>query len=379
MVYIWRNLLQRKVRTLLSVLGVAVAIGGVVSLVSISDGMIESIDSHMEESGAALTVFSRDVADLLFSRVTGDDIKVMEALEGVEEVCRGNAMLLQKPNVGEGRESPGLLICFGRVPGERLMTRMQDQVIEGRLPAAPNEVLAGSVAAARIGLEVGDKIPLFRRKIDGIDEYEVVGLYASNTGWEETGVIVDARILQKQLGTGDSYHIVFVYTAPENVDRIQAAIEEKFPSLAAVPPGKLTSNFETQLDMMEDFTGLVIAIALAIGVLGVLNTMMMSVSERTREIGMLRALGWSRPLIARTIVLEGLLLSILGGAFGLVLGVAGTELLTSLWQGGGLVAAYHVGTFVEGMAVAVFVGVAAALYPAVRAANLRPVEALRYE
>jgi putative ABC transport system permease protein len=94
---------------------------------------------------------------------------------------------------------------------------------------------------------------------------------------------------------------------------------------------------------------------------------------------MLRALGWSRPLIARTIVLEGLLLSILGGVFGLVLGVAGTELLTSLWQGGGLVAAYHAGTFVEGMAVAVFVGVAAALYPAVRAANLRPVEALRYE
>jgi len=379
MIYIWRNLLQRKVRTLLSVLGVAVAIGGVVALVSISEGMIESIDSHMEETGAALTVFARDVADLLFSRVTTADIRVMEAIDGVDEVCRGNAMLLQKPDVGEGRESPGLLICFGRIPGERLMTRMEEQVVEGRLPARRNEVLAGSVAAARIGLKVGDRIPLFSRPVEGIDEFEVVGIYSSGTGWEETGIVVDARVIQQQIGTGDSFHIAFVYTAPENIERIQAEIEEKFPGLSAVPPGKLTSKFETQLDMMEDFTGLVIAIALAIGILGVLNTMMMSVSERTREIGMLRALGWSRSLIARTIMLEGLLLSVLGGAFGLVLGVGGTQLLTHYWQGGGLVASYHVSTFLEGMAVAVFVGVSAALYPAVRAANLRPVEALRYE
>jgi len=379
MIYIWRNLLHRKVRTLLSVLGVAVAIGGVVALVSISDGMIESIDSHMEETGAALTVFSGDVADLLFSRVTGEDIKIMESIDGVEEVCRGNAMMLQKPDLGEGRKPPGLLICFGRVPGERLMTRMKSQVVEGRLPERPNEVLAGSIAAARSGLEVGDRIPLFRRRVDGIEEFEIVGIYASGTGWEETGIIVDARILQQQLGTGDSYHIVFVYTAPQHVERIKAEIEELFPALVAVPPGKLTSRFETQLDMMEDFTGLVIAIALAIGILGVLNTMMMSVSERTREIGMLRALGWSRALIARTIVIEGLLISVFGGAFGIVLGVAGTEALTSFWQGGGLVASYHAVTFVQGMAVAVFVGVTAALYPAVRAANLRPVEALRYE
>ena len=288
-------------------------------------------------------------------------------------------MLLQKPDLGEGRKPPGLLICFGRVPGERLMNRMRDQVVEGRLPSARNEVLAGAVAAARNGLKVGDRIPLFRRPIEGIDEFEVVGIYASGTGWEETGIIVDARVIQQQLGTGDSYHIAFVYTAPEHMERVKAEIEEKFPALVAVPPGKLTSRFETQLEMMQDFTGLVIAIALAIGVLGVLNTMMMSVSERTREIGMLRALGWSRRLIARTIVIEGLMLSTLGGAFGLLLGVLGAEALTRMWQGGGLVAAYHATTFVEGMAVAMFVGVIAALYPAVRAASLRPVEALRYE
>ena len=121
------------------------------------------------------------------------------------------------------------------------------------------------------------------------------------------------------------------------------------------------------------------AIAIAIGVLGVLNTMMMSVSERTREIGMLRALGWPRSLIARLIVIEGLLLSILGGLLGLLLGWAGAQLLATYWQDGALEAVYKPSTFALGMGVALFVGVVAALYPAWRAANLRPVEALRYE
>jgi len=378
-IYIWRNLLQRKVRTLLSVLGVAVAIGGVVSLVSISEGMIESVDGHMEETGASLTVLSRGVADLLFSRVTNDDIARIEAMEGVTAVCRGNATLLQKPKVGEGRESPGILICFGRVPGERLMDRLKSRVTEGRLPRAPNEIAAGSIAAAQIGLKVGDRMKLFPRPYLGIEEFEVVGTYGSDTGWENAGIVMDARVIQAQLGQRDSYHIAFVYTTPEAAETVQKQIDDALPGLLAVPPGKLTSQFDGQLDIMEDFTALVVAIALSIGVLGVLNTMMMSVSERTREIGMLRALGWSRPLIARYIVLEGLMISVLGGAFGLLLGYLGTQLLTNVWQGGAIEAAYHPATFAKGMLVAVFVGVTAALYPAVRAANLRPVEALRYE
>ena len=107
--------------------------------------------------------------------------------------------------------------------------------------------------------------------------------------------------------------------------------------------------------------------------------MMMSVSERTREIGMLRALGWSRGLIIKAIVTEGVLLSVVGGIFGLGLGYAGTEVLIMVFPGGWLDALYQPSTFLFGGAVALTVGVLAAVYPAVRAANLRPVEALRYE
>jgi putative ABC transport system permease protein len=93
----------------------------------------------------------------------------------------------------------------------------------------------------------------------------------------------------------------------------------------------------------------------------------------------LRALGWTRSLIAKYILIEGLLLSILGGICGLIFGVLGSEFLVRFYQDGSLEAVYRQETFLKGMAVAVLVGVTAALYPAWRAANLRPVEALRYE
>ncbi|MHC4850097.1 MAG: ABC transporter permease, partial [Planctomycetota bacterium] len=110
MAYIWRNLLQRKVRTALSMLGVAASIAGVVALISVSDGMRQSIDDHMEETGASLTVIHRDAADLMFSRVPATALASIAALDGVEEVCGGNAYLLQRPDLGEGRKKPPIQV-----------------------------------------------------------------------------------------------------------------------------------------------------------------------------------------------------------------------------------------------------------------------------
>jgi putative ABC transport system permease protein len=366
--YIWRNLLLRKVRTGLSMLGVAVSVAGIVSLISVALGMKGSFDQYLEESGAALVVFKSDVADLIFSSVKTAEIEAIRAMDGVEAVARTNLHMARPP-------SPAplpVIFCFGRYPEERLMEKYRDLLVAGRLFQRRDEIVAAKYIARKMRWKIGEKVTLLGR------EFTVVGLYEPDIPWEN-GILVHAGFLAEQLGRKDSYSIVFVYATPATRDAVKREIEEKLPNLTAVPPSDLTKRFAEQLQIIDDFIIMITVIALVVGVLGVLNTMMMSVSERTREIGMLRALGWSKGRVVMTILIEGVLLSILGGALGLVLGVLGTEALVSAFEDAFLVSNYEFSTFVKGAVVALIVGVLAALYPALRAAGLKPVEALRYE
>jgi len=377
--YVWRNLFQRKVRTGLSMLGVSVSVAGIVALISVAHGMRASLDTYMADSGASLLVFSRGRADLAFSQVSLEEIERIEKIEGVEEVSRANFDMAMFPKLGEGHKPMPILLCFGRIPGERIMERYGDMLLDGRMPQDPSEILVGTFAAEESSLKVGDRVPLYRKQHLGIAEYEVVGIYESDITWENGGIIIDARVLQDVLGKPDSFNLIFLYTATKNREAVKERIEKEFEHLVAIAPDQFTNRFAAQMEMIDHFVLIVTIIALVVGVLGVLNTMMMSVSERTREIGMLRALGWSRGLVVRVILAEGMLLSVVGGVIGLVLGVLGTEALIAWFPNGFIEALYSTETFVKGMMVAVVVGVLAAIYPAARAANLKPVEALRYE
>jgi putative ABC transport system permease protein len=106
--------------------------------------------------------------------------------------------------------------------------------------------------------------------------------------------------------------------------------------------------------------------------------MLMAVSERTREIGTLRAVGWSRGQVLRMILTEGLAISIVGGVLGLALGAFGAETLIQ-WAPRGLDTRYSGLLFVQGFAIAVALGFFGALYPALQASRLSPIEALKYE
>lgn len=368
--YIWRSLFTRKVRTGLSMLGVSVSVAGVVALISVAEGMRGSLDTYMESTGASLLVFSDNVADLIFSSVSEEEIEGIRGLDGVEAVSRSNFYMTTPP---PGWKLPiKTVLCFGRFPDEPVMQRYQSLLTEGRLLRSPDEVMVSRQLAESADCHTGDKLPLLDR------EFEVVGIFEPDIAWENLGVILHADVIAEKSGRKGNYTVLFVYTDDDRRDEVRARIPKEFPGLTAVPSNELTSHFSDQFELLDEFIAIITVIAIVIGVLGVLNTMMMSVSERTREIGMLRALGWSRGRIVSLIFCEGVLLSLFGGVIGIGLGVAGTETLVGLYPEA-LVARYLFSTFVTGFLVGFFVGVLAAVYPAYRAANLRPVEALRYE
>jgi ABC-type antimicrobial peptide transport system permease subunit len=166
---------------------------------------------------------------------------------------------------------------------------------------------------------------------------------------------------------------------PRDAVTVQREIERRFPEVAVSCSADFIENTQ-DLQVTKTLMGALSSIAIIIGGVGVMNTVLMSIFERTREIGVLRALGWRRRRILQSVIGESLLLSAVGGAVGallgtgLTLGIAQIPAIANLVQG-----YYSSGLYVQAMLVALMLGAIGGLYPAWRASQLSPAEALRYE
>ena len=166
---------------------------------------------------------------------------------------------------------------------------------------------------------------------------------------------------------------------PQQADAIEATVEARFPEVTLSKASTFTEDL-VDIQMMQASTWGIAAMALFVGGLGMMNTMVMSVLERTREIGVLRALGWRKRRILRMIVRESVTLSLVGGMAGTAGGVLyGFALNLVPMMQGFLRMQYSAGLFAQAIGTATALGALGGLYPAWRASNLQPVEALRYE
>jgi putative ABC transport system permease protein len=363
-----KNLSRRALRTALSVLGVAVGVGSIIAFTAMGEGFKASIDRYGRDSGADLVLVEDRAGDPAFGRILAEELDAMRAIPEVRAVAASLVMPASLP----GRAAPFLVL--GRDVGDELLAGYRSPALRGRLLQGPGEIMLGEIAAEELGLEVGDRLDLFGRAL------EVVGVYRTGVRWENGGAVVDARLLREQLTMPErSAMVAFVYlrddeTLPMTTLQLQAG----YPKLRVLPTAFLASGFE-QLAYVDAFIWVISLAALIVGAIGVLNTMLMNVSERVREIGTLRAFGWPKAMVMRLILGEGLVTSVLGGIAGSLLGVVAAELLMEMVPQGILEPVYGWRTFGRGIAVAILLGLLGALYPAWRASRLAPAEALRYE
>jgi ABC-type lipoprotein release transport system permease subunit len=265
-----------------------------------------------------------------------------------------------------------LLMGFGYHPREFGIRRFR--IVAGQPLAARRQVIVGRQAAQEMELEVGDTLRLLE------SNFRVVGLYETGVPYEDSGFVIG---LQEGQALSGKPHQVMIYLIkardPRQAARIHDELEVAFPDLAV----SLASNAaESMPDMqrMDQWVRAISVLAVFVGGIGMLNTMLMSVLERTREIGVLRALGWRRRRVLGMVLQEALLLGLVGGAWGILLGV-GLAWIASQIPGsaGAIDPHYEVGLFVRALVVALVTGAIGGLYPAWRATRMRPVEALRYE
>ena len=365
-VLVLRNLFRQRVRTLLTVLGISIGITTVVALGAITSGLKGTMGELVHGGGADFMVAQAGASDLSFSAVSERDVRLIAARPDVD---RATGMLLEVADVGS---SPYFMI-FGYAPeslaGEGL------RLLSGRLVEEPDEILLGADAARELGRSTGEEVVLDRRS------FHVVGLFRTGDKLRDSGAIASLETVQRIASKQDVVTGVFVAVRRgSSPQAVAAAIERDLPHLAAISTVADYAEVDQGVQIMDALTLAISVLAVGIGAIGVMNTMIMSVFERTREIGVLRAIGWRSSRILRLIATESLFLCVIAAAVGIGAGVAASRAVLLVPSVSAFLApAYPLSIFVRALFVGVAVALVGAVYPAVRAVRLSPMEALRYE
>jgi putative ABC transport system permease protein len=246
----------------------------------------------------------------------------------------------------------------------------------GRLfqPGDTKKALVGYNVALKLKKKVGESI-----SVKG-EEFQIIGIFRSFSVYDNDSIIVMLPDLQSLLGRKHSvtgFSVVLQEGA--SAKEVSEAINGLHEGLLAMPTAEYISESSHMrvIAAMAFFTS---AIALAIGVINVANTMAMSVVERTREIGIFRAIGWTRWRIVKMILLEALIISIIGGIVGMILAQIVYSLSANLPQVGGFITGYIApSVFLKGGLLAIIVGLIGGAWPSIRAASLLPTEAIYHE
>jgi putative ABC transport system permease protein len=270
-------------------------------------------------------------------------------------------------------ESNPYFITIGMRPED--IAEVDPGLREGRYPEAADEIALGSRAASDQDAAVGDVLTIDRRPLT------IVGIYDADNLWEDAGAYAPLATVQEIARKPDVVTMVYV-AAMDGVepDALAAAIKERFPSLTTVSSVSEYSEVDQGIEIMDALNLAISALAVGIGAIGVMNTMIMSVFERTREIGILRAVGWRGSRILRMVIGESIFLCLIAAGVGSLLGVLASRLVLMIPAVRSLLEPqYSADVFMRALIVAVLVALVGATYPAVRAVRLPPMEALRHE
>src|SRR5579864_8057427 len=340
---IWKNLLRRPARTIFTAVGVGLGVGLIVALLAITNGVHQTANDLTHVGRADFGLYQADVSDFTRSLLPESLAARVASDPGIAAVAKVKLLILA-----------GTLL-FGFDPSEFAYRRLV--VVSG--------VRGMALAGDRSGLRPGEEIRLQRRR------FTIAGVYHSGDRFEDLGIVLPIATVESLAQRPNEITSIGVdVKLGRNVKQIAAALERRYPGIAAITEPGQAIKVDTSSRLILSTGWIVSLLALIVGGIGVTNTMAMSVFERTREIGILRAVGWSVLRVGAMILSEavGLCLIALGVGCGLGVLVARSQL-------SGLISPhYTAGTFLWGLAFALGVAVFGALYPTWRAVRLAPIE-----
>ncbi len=366
-----KNILNRPVRTGLTAFGLSIAISAVIILVGISWNFERAFMAIYQSKKIDLIVVHAGSSNQLSSSLDVGLANRLETIEGVADVAPTlvDTVAFEEQNLAS-------VLVNGWVPESLLFRGIR--VLDGRAlkPDDDKAAMLGRVLALNLSKKVGDTIDVSGEK------FQVVGIFESESLFESGALVIPIKTLQKMMGR-EGQATGFVITAKESdrefLDGLRKRIEAAIPNVAATPARDYVIG-DTQMRLAKVMSWTTAAVALILGAVGMLNTMLMSIFERTREIGILRAVGWRRRRVLALVLGEALLIAMCGTLLGGLMAVAGLRAVTLYPSARGFI---NPNVPPEVLVLALFMGIGLSLlgglYPAARAAALDPTEALRYE
>jgi len=363
---VFSNMLHRPARTLVSVLGIAVGVLLIVFTVGLANGSIREQASREANVGAEIffrASGARGVAGSDAFRLPESQVADILTVEGVRSaVAIGQHSVDAKDNNTGKRLVDGVRFDeYAAISGLRL--------IEGRpFTQGKDEAIIDTAWQRQKGLKVGDTFPIYERP------FTIVGTYEPAGG---ARIKMPLSTMQAQLGSEGKASSILVSVKPGyTADQVGQLLQNRFPDNQIILTRDLEELYMAGFPALNVFLNVFIGVAAVISALVILLTMYTTVTERTRQIGIMKSLGMSNGRIGWTITQEALLISLLGIVVGIVFTVVLRYILTKMVT---LEVELSPIVILITLVVGLIGGAAGALYPALRAARLDAVEALSYE
>lgn len=361
------NLFRHRIRSFISIAGIAFSVAAMLSVVTILQGAI-GMFSGILSSDSEMIVFERNVSDLFFSNVPA---------AAVREIAEWPTVLHADPvlfGIVSSEDHP-IITCFGVVPADaRIRKATWLQGDRGNFAQHADDVVLGERASEFLSASLGSHVQI------GHGTFHVIGILKTANGFEDGGVFMPLGAAQTFFHKeGNSSVITIKLRNKDDAASFKSQIKARYPNLIGLEDAEFTQSY-SQFKILRATAWAVGGCGLLLGGLGVANTMIMSVFTRIREIAILRVNGFSNSQIAGMIFGESAFVSVFGALVGLMIGICFLFTLK-------LVPALHgyVDVTIEPAVVLIVVllafltGIAGALYPAIYAMRIRAVEALRFE
>ncbi|MFH0987143.1 MAG: ABC transporter permease [Candidatus Micrarchaeota archaeon] len=377
--FAFKNLWLKKTRTALALIGLSIAIVGLISLISLSAGIRYTITESISNM-QGVTVIEKDAFESILSTVDekyADDIEkftevnfvtpeiwgMIGSVEGQDTLAKGMASMLEYAGVDShnAKKTISMGSYYENLKKGRFLT-----------PSDKYSIVISQKISDDYKKSVGSKMSFAG------EDFRVVGIYETGSQFLDMVILMPIDTA-REIGNFKQGMVSLLYVDlknPNEADRVASKIEFMIDDVDAKTSSERGQEMGSIVSNIDMFFLAISSVAIMVGAIGILNTMLMSVMERYREFGVLKAVGWTSDDVIKLVLYESLMLGIIGGVLGIALGYFAVFALDVILPFSPVLTLELV---VSSFFLSIILGVVGGTYPAFRASKLDPVVAIRHE